>query len=141
MFHRILVGIDGSPDAMKALHAAIVLARTTTGRIRALAVCEPVVVGSKSTEAEEEVTGAERAHLEESLSEARRIAADQGGIEITTELRTGNVAQEIIRVAREGWFDLIALGAHGQRPTDEFLLGTTSDRVARHAPCSVLIVR
>ncbi|MBI3965985.1 MAG: universal stress protein, partial [Chloroflexi bacterium] len=30
---------------------------------------------------------------------------------------------------------------HGQRPVDEFLMGTTSDRVARHAPCSVLIVR
>lgn len=137
MFHRILVGIDGSPNAKNALHDAIVLARTTTGRVHALAVCEPIVLGTMPAEVVDQTTGAERACLEEALVEARRIAADQGGLEITSELRTGNVAQEIIKVAREGLFDLIALGAHGQRPVDEFLMGTTSDRVARHAPCSV----
>lgn len=37
--------------------------------------------------------------------------------------------------------DLIMLGSHGKRGLDRFLLGSVSEAVSRHAPCSVEIVR
>lgn len=55
-------------------------------------------------------------------------------------LREGNAAEQILLAAREHAVDLIALGAH-HRPFLEFtILGTTTERVMRHADSAVLVV-
>ncbi len=43
--------------------------------------------------------------------------------------------------AAESTYDLIVMGSHGRHGVRRFLLGTNAERVLRHAPCSVLIVR
>jgi nucleotide-binding universal stress UspA family protein len=47
----------------------------------------------------------------------------------------------IVDVARQWGADLIVLGSHGRRGMDRWLLGSVAEAVARHAPCSVEIVR
>jgi nucleotide-binding universal stress UspA family protein len=59
----------------------------------------------------------------------------------TTELRSGNPAEEIIRIAEELKVDLVILGSHGWGGIKEFLLGSVSHKVLEHAPCSVLVVK
>jgi nucleotide-binding universal stress UspA family protein len=44
-------------------------------------------------------------------------------------------------VAEEWHPDLIVLGSHGQKGLRQFLLGSVAEFVARHAKCSVLVVR
>lgn len=63
------------------------------------------------------------------------------GWAITTRVDEGHVAQQILQAADELDVGLIAIGARGLSAIKRFLLGSVSEKVMRHAPCSVLIAR
>jgi nucleotide-binding universal stress UspA family protein len=73
----------------------------------------------------------------ESLGEAFR----QAGIECTTSVRIGIPYEEILKEAEAMTPDLIVVGAKAAPVFGRFLLGGTAERVARHAPCPVLVIR
>ena len=56
-------------------------------------------------------------------------------------VEVGDPAKCVMKAAKEGGFDMIVLGYRGHTPIDEFLVGSTVSKVARYAPCSVLIYR
>lgn len=60
--------------------------------------------------------------------------------EISTELLAGSPAQQIVERAKDWKADLIVVGSHGRGFWGR-LLGSVSDGVVHHAPCSVLVVR
>jgi nucleotide-binding universal stress UspA family protein len=62
------------------------------------------------------------------------------GLQITPLLRTGNSFHGIITTARKRPTDLIVIATHGYTGTKRVLLGSTAERVVRHAPCPVLTV-
>ncbi|MFW6007576.1 MAG: universal stress protein [Halanaerobiales bacterium] len=62
-------------------------------------------------------------------------------ITINKMLRSGDPAEHICREAEKGEFDLIILADKGEGGVKRFLLGSTSDKVVRHAKTSVLIVK
>lgn len=62
-------------------------------------------------------------------------------LEIITELQVGQAQSLILDEAEKWGADLIVLGSHGYRGFKRFLLGSVSQAVAAHAPCSVEIVR
>jgi nucleotide-binding universal stress UspA family protein len=70
---------------------------------------------------------------------AKRLQA--AGFKIGTQVEEGDARQLILEWAKKWQPDLILLGSHGKRGLDRFLLGSVSEAVARHAPCSVEIVR
>lgn len=59
---------------------------------------------------------------------------------ITTEVLKGLADQQIVELAREWGADLIVVGSHGRGFWGR-MLGSVSDGVVHHAPCSVLVVR
>jgi nucleotide-binding universal stress UspA family protein len=64
------------------------------------------------------------------------------GFTVRTDLRPeGDPRAAILDVADAWPADLIVMGSHGRTGLDRFLLGSVSERVVRHAPCSVQIVR
>ncbi len=63
------------------------------------------------------------------------------GFKTTTQVEEGDARDLIVECARKWRPDVILLGSHGRRGLDRFLLGSVSEGVARHAPCSVEIVR
>lgn len=71
------------------------------------------------------------------------IAASTGsfGVRLSTELHSGHPAQEILAAAHTHQADLIVMGHSGRSATWGRFLGTTAEKVSRHAECSVLIVR
>ena len=71
--------------------------------------------------------------------EAARFEGINGTVE-TCPL-SGHPADELVRFAESKGSDLIVLGARGMTATKRFLLGSVSLKVAKHAPCSVLITR
>jgi nucleotide-binding universal stress UspA family protein len=77
----------------------------------------------------------------ERLLAAEAARLQDAGWVCSTELRRGDTAEEIIRAAEELQPDMIVLGSHGLRGMKHFLLGSVSNRVLKHACCSVLIVR
>jgi nucleotide-binding universal stress UspA family protein len=62
-------------------------------------------------------------------------------IQSATLVRSGSAFNEIVAVARELQIDLIIIATHGYSGLKHFLLGSTAERVVRHAPCPVLVVR
>lgn len=69
----------------------------------------------------------------------RRFA--QQGLAVDHVFANGAPAEEILRAADRHRADLIVMGSKGLTGLDRFLIGSVSRKVARHAPCSVLVVR
>ncbi len=80
------------------------------------------------------------AHARQLLEEdAVRFEGINGSVQ--TAVLGGHTAEELVLYAEEHSTDLIVLGARGRSPSQRFLLGSVSQRVAKHAPCSVLVTR
>lgn len=62
-------------------------------------------------------------------------------VSIVTELLNGSPESRIVEKAEELKADLIIVGSHGYNRWERLLLGSVSDSVIHHAPCSVLVVR
>ncbi len=63
------------------------------------------------------------------------------GFKVSTCVEAGDAKTVILDEAADWGCDLILVGSHGHKGLGRFLLGSVSDAVARHAPCSVEIVR
>jgi nucleotide-binding universal stress UspA family protein len=140
MFKKILLAYDGSEGANRALEEGMELARLHQAELWALTVQEGVPRFSATMDEVQEEKAFANQHTAEVLAAAQAQAQD-AGFELKTLKHLGHPAQTIIHVAREGKFDLILVGHSGLSGVWAKFLGTTAEKVSRHAPCSVLIVR
>jgi nucleotide-binding universal stress UspA family protein len=135
-YHRILVALDGSPDAESALMHAISLARDQNARLTLLTVGPSVnraaAVGTAPPPDLIEVH-------EEVLREATALVPKDVGI--TTRLERGDAATTILRVSREEEDDLIVMGSHGHSRIHRALLGSVSEKVLAQSEIPVLLMR
>ncbi len=140
MFKKILLAYDGSQGAERALAAGIELAKLHGAELVALAVEErlPRFSGTIDEVQEEKEFADQQYHRLLDDAQAQSRAA---GVQLKTLMRPGHPAQTIIKVAKEGKFDLILVGHSGLSGVWAAFLGTTAEKVSRHAPCSILIVR
>ena len=84
----------------------------------------------------------EQLHLEMKATLARQASSlERAGWKVSTATREGHAAREIVAAAEELGADLVVVGSHGRGAVKRFLLGSISDAVVKHAPCSVLVVR
>jgi nucleotide-binding universal stress UspA family protein len=140
MFRKILLAYDGSEGANRALAVGIDLAKIHGAELWAVAVQEKLPRFSGTIdEVKEEKQFANDQYGK--LLEAAKAKAKEAGIELKTLMRPGHPAQTIVAVAKEGKFDLVLVGHTGLSGVWAAFLGTTAEKVSRHAPCSVLIVR
>jgi universal stress protein A len=141
--HKILVPIDFSDHSKKALQYAIPFAEQFKASIDLLYVVEPAVypadfsfgqVGFPAVEDELRQRGAE---------ELQSLIDREIGIRVhaRSAVRTGKAFHEIGQYAREESMDLIIIATHGHSGMEHVLFGSTAEKVVRHAPCPVLVVR
>ena len=139
---KILVGIDGSKISGDVLRAVVTQFRTEETEVRVLHVLQPI-----SPSAPPQMAARYAPELEDQKQEARelveRIAKElrNAGFKVDIAVEVGDIRERIIDSAAEWRADLIVLGSHGQRGIQRFLLGSVAEFVARHANCSVEIVR
>jgi nucleotide-binding universal stress UspA family protein len=62
-------------------------------------------------------------------------------IYISTEILIGSPETRIVEAASEMKAEMVIVGSHGYNRWERLLLGSVSDAVVHHAPCSVLVVR
>jgi len=140
MFHKILVGYDGSKSGRVALERGAAAAKHYNAQLTALWVREPLPRHSDLPgEIEDERKGADE-YFKERQREVAEMAA-QNGVTIRCETRSGHPAKAIVNFAREGNYDLIVIGHSDHSELWGRLLGDTADRVSDHAHCSVLIIK
>jgi nucleotide-binding universal stress UspA family protein len=140
MFKKILIGYDGSAGADRALEVGINLAQTHQAELWAVAMADtPPRFSATVDEVEEQIESSQR-YFGGALAKAKEVAA-KAGVDLKVNLFIGHPAQTIVKVAQEEKFDLIVLGHSGLSGVWAKFLGTTAEKVSRHASCSVLIAR
>ena len=124
---RILVAYDGSPEAELALHWAAEEARGTGRGLHVVAVDDAVTSpwGTETMHRGEEAL----AGIEETL----------GDLDVLAETRVGHVTGELLGAAASA--DEVVVGSRGHGRTEDLLVGSVSQHLARHAPCPVVVVR
>jgi len=138
---KILMGIDDSKFSGDVLRAIVSQFRTENTEVRVLHVLQPIAP------APPQMAPGYAPELEDQKKPARelveRIANGlrSAGFKVDTAVEVGDIRETIIDSAAEWGADLIVVGSHGQRGIQRFLLGSVAEFVARHAKCSVEIVR
>jgi nucleotide-binding universal stress UspA family protein len=141
MFHNILVAIDGSAHADRALSEAIDIARGSRARLTVMtAVPEP------RTAAMSGLASAAAAALAPALVvEAERLvraAAERvpQDVSVTTIVTEEPIRAALLKRIREGHHDLVVLGSRGRGTVRSAVLGSVSHHILHHSPVPVLIV-
>lgn len=83
-------------------------------------------------------------NAEKILEAARRRIreiSENDNLRVSTEILFGSPESRIVETAESMFADLIIVGSHGYNLWERLLLGSVSDSVVHHAPCSVLVVR
>jgi nucleotide-binding universal stress UspA family protein len=151
-FRNILVAVDGSPPAERALDDAIELARATGAALTLATVAPelsgwflggvgtppPVNPGSgvplPTEEVREQLIDQHRQILE------RARARVPEGLQASTVLLKGRVGEAIVDRIREAGHDLVAMGSRGRGELRSMVLGSVSHEVLHDSPVPVLIV-
>jgi nucleotide-binding universal stress UspA family protein len=90
-------------------------------------------------EVEEEKTEAN--HRLAPVIEAARAQAEAAGVAIETRLVTGHAVSAIVALISEQHFDLLVVGFMGHTRLYQQIIGSTTERLVRLAPCAVLVVK
>jgi nucleotide-binding universal stress UspA family protein len=142
MYRRILVPLDGSELARKALNEAEKLAKFFSSEIILFQVVPfmpiygapelvtPLIVDEKQKEAVEK-------YLFDIAEELKKKE-----IKVTTMVKTGQqVALEIIDFAKESGVDLIVMCTHGRSGITRWVLGSVALKILTRAETPVLLIR
>jgi universal stress protein A len=137
----VLAAIDTSSLASRVVDIAARVSRRTWPNaqlhiihvFRLAAFDRPAQAGIRT----EELLGEAQEYLDHHVRMARR----QSPSPVTGHLATGDPVDEILKRARSLSADLLITGTHDTVGLERFLLGSVADKLAKRAPCSVLIVR
>jgi nucleotide-binding universal stress UspA family protein len=150
MIKTILVPVDGSEHANKAIVLASDLAQKYDARLIALNVMteagsERVPPELRDYERLEHVRVTERSVLdsesERILSDAKLQAREKGAAKVETVRRSGDAAAIILEVANDQSADVIVMGSRGLGNVKGLLLGSVSHKVAQLSECSCITVK
>ncbi|WP_122089554.1 universal stress protein [Halalkalicoccus subterraneus] len=149
MYETILVPVDGSEQADRAVDHSIEIARQFGSTVHALSVLDDRSTGRMSQAINELSHDApERQEMEQRREEAGSELTDvvverarEAGLDAEGVVRSGDPAEVITDYAREESMDLIVMGARGRSAVGKFLLGDVAGKVARHATTPVMLVR
>lgn len=140
---KVLIGIDNSKFSENVIQAVVNQFRPKNTEVLVLHVLQPIAAMAPPEMAQgyapelEDQKKPARALVERIAKKLRRV-----GFKAHTAVEIGDVERvSILDTAAEWHADLIAVGSHGQRGIESFLLGSVAESVARHAKCSVEIVR
>ncbi len=139
VFENVLVAIDGSEGAQRALDCALSLVERLGGKLTAVAV-EGKLPAYAATAGEVDEVKQEKDRFFHRVLEEAESQASERGVEMKAELVPGHAAEVISHYAKAHGHDLIVIGHKGHFLGD-YLLGSTADRVAHHAHCPVIVVR
>ena len=141
--HKLLVAVDGSENALRALRYAIDLAQKSGPASIHLVTAhdEPLVYGEIAVY----VTPEKMAELQRRHSEALLGAAEQllkqSGVPYSAEILVGHIAEVIARRADELGCDAIVMGSRGMTSVGNLVMGSVATKVVHFAHVPVTLVK
>ncbi len=151
LIKNILVGVDGSENSDRALDFALDLAEKFNASVLILNVSESLAMGAAPQESPAYSSGngntaifgkdLRKIHDEILRRSVARAKAVKPNLAVSSMLKEGDPALEIVNTANEGGFDVIVVGHRGLGKLKELFLGSVSEKVAHLTPCPLIIVR
>lgn len=138
-FKRILVPLDGSELAERALIPALALASAMLAKLYLIRVAIPLTLNLDPQLYQRilEMRHDDAAHYLRSIQSRFQSSAE----EIETQVVTGRAANSIINFAQEKKIDLIVMSSHGRSGVDRWVYGSVADKVLHNVCCAKLVIR
>jgi nucleotide-binding universal stress UspA family protein len=137
---RILVGLDGSEQANRALEIAIELSRGMEAELLAVCAVAPTMMASEfGAELQGYLEARERGALVVVSGAVAR--AEREGVAARGLVVTGPADVVLSRIAESEQADLVVVGTHGRGAVGRLIAGSVSDRLVHLCPRPVLVAR
>lgn len=139
MFGKILLAIDGSPDARQALAYARDLALRDGAQVIVVHAFEPVPIYLGDPWRDR--LAARHVSAGHEVADSAAQSLKEAGVDVIVEVLEGPPADAILKVADVRECDLIVMGSRGYGTLASLLLGSVSHRVLAHARAPVMVVK
>ena len=142
MFKKSAVAFDESPEAGRAFHSALDLAKFSSATVHLITVLEgfPAYMSYVAAVAPDVplMLKEEKRSFYSDLQGKAKAEADRAGVRIFLEISEGDVTGELLRLIEEIKPDLLAIGLRHQHGTVSRLMGGTAHYMAVHAKCNLM---
>ncbi len=147
---KILVATDGSDFSKAAIdNLANIIAKPENTRLKIISAverptpiaAEPFAVSAEYYNDVEQSLLKQAKRCVEQAETQVRLLFPGGLLDVTAEVLDGSPPRVIVETAEDWKADLIVIGSHGYGFWSRVMLGSVSNSVVHHAPCSVLVVR
>jgi nucleotide-binding universal stress UspA family protein len=137
---NILCPVDFSESSQAAVKPAAEMARDGNARLSLVHVCAPPMVYPEAPFMIPDMAQL-FAVAEQGIAECKRRATEWGAARVNTRVAQGVPWERIVHMAKDEGFDLVVMGTQGRTGLSHVLLGSVAEKVVRHAPCPVMVVR
>jgi len=148
LYKKLLLPTDGSEYSEKAGEHAIWIADKSFAEIIVLNVIDTYYLGKLPpldlrNVLEENLWEEGKNAVKKFLEQLEKDQCDGfcKNVKLTTEIKKGKPAEEILKIIDKENIDLVVIGASGKHAITKFLEGSVTERVVRSAKCSVLVVK
>ncbi len=140
MWHKILVGLDGSDGATKALAVAVKLASQFGAELHSISV-EEKLPHYAATMGEVLESKQEAADYFRRITAEAQQSAQASGVTLHSHVMPGHEVETIVTFAKDHGFDLLVIGFMGHSRIFGRIWGSTSQNLTKLSPCTVLVVK
>ena len=137
MTYQIVVGVDGSENAERAVVHALEVAKLRNAEVTALFAWQYPLIGVPGAFDHQELENEAKEFL------VKQVAAvnPNSDVKVTHVVAQGDPSESLLQACERLNADLLVIGARGREGFTGLLLGSVGQECAVHAPCSVAIIK
>ena len=141
MYDTVIVPVDGSEESYAAAEEAVEIT-AESGTVHGLAVVEELPMHKRSAKGGKLDSEPDADAREQAKNATEQVAAlaDDAGLDVVTAVTEGVPAREIVDYAEETDTDAIVVGKRGLDKATQDMLGSTSERILKEAPTTIVAV-
>ena len=136
--NKILCPVDFFPASDAAVSYAVGLGANYDATIHLLHVITPILPNEYAIDTVEIMKSMEKSTAEEMKKLVARVK--EAGVSIYTEIRTGDVYDQIKQAIEVVQPELVVMGTHGRRGVERWFMGSTTEKLMRHSPVPLLTI-
>lgn len=141
MYTSIVVPLDGSAFARRALPVALALARRSAAAVHLVHAFEPIVRAGGGPMYDTRLRNEQRREMRTELTALAAQLSQEMTLRVDAEVLDGPVVPTLQRYLADGSHDLVVMMTHGRGGLSRAWLGSVADGLVRHTPVPLLLVR
>ena len=138
LYKKILLPIDGSKFAEKAVTDVLFIAKASNAEVILLTVVEnSFLVGLPADNTTKEINNLLENEAQKNINKIKKQLED---IKTTTIIKEGSPVEAIIKTIEKENIDLVIMGSSGKKGFGKFIIGSVTDKVVNSVRCKIMII-